>query len=72
VLHLAFGERGLLADEMGLGKMIQAIVACDLLRRLRGVNSVLVVLPASLKAECREIARIYGMKCKPFTKGENL
>jgi hypothetical protein len=58
VLHLAFGERALLADEMGLGKTIQAIAACELLRRLRGVKRVLVVLPASLKAEWEDqIAR---------------
>ena len=51
MLHLAFGERALLADEMGLGKTIQAIAAVELLRRLRGIERVLVVLPASLKAE---------------------
>jgi hypothetical protein len=54
MLHLAFGERVLLADEMGLGKTIQAIAACELLRQLRGVRRVLVVTPASLKAEWEE------------------
>jgi superfamily II DNA or RNA helicase len=58
MLHLAFTERALLADEMGLGKTIQAIAACALLRRLRGVERVLVVSPASLKGEWEEqIAR---------------
>jgi superfamily II DNA or RNA helicase len=58
MLHLAFGERVLLADEMGLGKTVQAIAACELLRRLRGIARVLVVLPASLKAEWEDqIAR---------------
>jgi SNF2 domain-containing protein/helicase-like protein len=58
VLHLAFGERALLADEMGLGKTIQAIAACELLARLKGIERVLVVCPASLKAEWEEqIAR---------------
>jgi superfamily II DNA or RNA helicase len=58
VLHLAFGERALLADEMGLGKTVQAIAACALLQRLRGIRRVLVVLPASLKAEWEDqIAR---------------
>ncbi len=52
--HLAFTERALLADEMGLGKTIQAIAACELLRRLRGVQRVLVISPASLKAEWQE------------------
>ncbi len=54
VLHLAFGERALLADDMGLGKTAQAIAACALLRELRGVERVLVVSPASLKAEWEE------------------
>jgi superfamily II DNA or RNA helicase len=58
MLHLAFTERALLADEMGLGKTIQAIAACELLRRLRGIERVLVLSPASLKGEWEEqIAR---------------
>jgi superfamily II DNA or RNA helicase len=58
MLHLAFTERALLADEMGLGKTVQAIAACALLRKLRGVERVLVISPASLKAEWEEqIAR---------------
>ena len=57
-LHLAFGERALLADDMGLGKTVQAIAACALLRESRGIERVLVVSPASLKAEWKEqIAR---------------
>ena len=57
-LHLAFRERALLADDMGLGKTVQAIAACALLRELRGIERVLVVSPASLKAEWEEqIAR---------------
>lgn len=51
VLHLAFGERALLADEMGLGKTIQAIAACELLARREDISRVLIVCPASLKAE---------------------
>ena len=54
VLHLAFGERALLADDMGLGKTVQAIAASALLRELRGIERVLVVAPASLKAEWEE------------------
>jgi hypothetical protein len=58
VLHLAFGERALLADEMGLGKTIQGIAACVLLAKLKQIKRVLVVCPASLKAEWEEqIAR---------------
>ena len=54
MLHLAFGERALLADEMGLGKTVQAIAACELLARRKGIERVLVVCPASLKAEWEE------------------
>ncbi|HEX3552387.1 MAG TPA: DEAD/DEAH box helicase [Thermoanaerobaculia bacterium] len=58
MLHLAFTERALLADEMGLGKTVQAIAACAVLKRLRNVERVLVISPASLKAEWEEqIAR---------------
>jgi hypothetical protein len=58
VLHLAFGERALLADEMGLGKTIQGIAACVLLAKRKQIERVLVVCPASLKAEWEEqIAR---------------
>jgi hypothetical protein len=57
-MHLAFGERALLADDMGLGKTIQAIAACELLARREEIGRVLVVCPASLKAEWEEqIAR---------------
>jgi hypothetical protein len=52
--HLAFGERALLADDMGLGKTIQAIAGCELLARRKGIERVLVVCPASLKAEWEE------------------
>ncbi len=54
MLHLAFNERALLADEMGLGKTIQAIAACSLVHRLGKAQRVLVVAPASLKAEWEE------------------
>lgn len=57
MLHLAFTGRALLADEMGLGKTIQAIAACALLHRLGQAQRVLVVTPASLKAEWEEQIR---------------
>ena len=61
MLHLAFGERALLADDMGLGKTIQGIAACELLRRRRGIERVLVVCPASLKGEWEDqIGRFSG------------
>src|SRR3954469_7947436 len=62
MLHLAFTERALLADEMGLGKPGQAIAACELIRRLRGIERVLVICPASLKGEWEEqIARFTSL-----------
>src|SRR3954452_1950136 len=62
MLNLAFTERALLADEMGLGKTVQAIAACELLRRLRGIERVLVICPASLKGEWEEqIARFTSL-----------
>jgi hypothetical protein len=54
MLHLAFTGRALLADEMGLGKTVQAVAACELLRRLLGIRRVLVISPASLKGEWQE------------------
>jgi superfamily II DNA/RNA helicase len=54
MLHLAFSERGMLADEMGLGKTVQAVAACELLRRNQNITRVLVVATASLKAEWEE------------------
>ena len=65
MLHLAFTERALLADEMGLGKTVQAIAACALLRRLRGIERVLVISPASLKGEWEEqIARFTDLPAR--------
>jgi hypothetical protein len=54
MLHLTFTGRALLADEMGLGKTVQAVAACELLRRIRGIRRVLVISPASLKGEWEE------------------
>jgi len=54
MLHLAFTGRAMLADDMGLGKTVQAIAACELMQRQFGVRRVLVVAPASLKAEWEE------------------
>ncbi len=54
MLYLAFTGRALLADEMGLGKTVQAVAACELLRRTRGIRRVLVISPASLKGEWEE------------------
>ncbi|MEM4247716.1 MAG: DEAD/DEAH box helicase [Candidatus Nanoarchaeia archaeon] len=54
MLHLAFSGRAMLADEMGLGKTVQAIAAACLLKKIFGINRVLVISPVSLKTEWEE------------------
>jgi SNF2 family DNA or RNA helicase len=57
--------RAVLADDMGLGKTIQGIGVAELLRREAGIERVLVVCPATLKAQWRsEIARFSGLSCQ--------
>jgi len=64
--HLAFTGRALLADEMGLGKTVQAIAAAELLRQFGRIRRVLVVSPASLKAEWEDqIMQFTGIQAKP-------
>ncbi|OQA32730.1 MAG: ATP-dependent helicase HepA [Betaproteobacteria bacterium ADurb.Bin341] len=59
MLHLAFTGRAMLADEMGLGKTVQAVAAAAVMREIMGVKRVLVVAPASLKAEWEEQVRTF-------------
>lgn len=58
VAFLVRAGRAILADDMGLGKTIQAIAAAELLAREAGITKVLVICPASVKAQWRsEIER---------------
>jgi superfamily II DNA or RNA helicase len=57
--------RAVLADDMGLGKTIQGIGVAELLSRHAPVSKVLVICPASLKAQWRlEIKRFSQRSCQ--------
>ncbi|HSR97030.1 MAG TPA: DEAD/DEAH box helicase [Kofleriaceae bacterium] len=57
--------RAVLADDMGLGKTIQAIGVAELLAREAEIRKVLVVCPASVKAQwCTEIERFSHRSCQ--------
>ncbi|TMQ07349.1 MAG: hypothetical protein E6J90_43645 [Deltaproteobacteria bacterium] len=57
--------RAVLADDMGLGKTIQAIGVAELLAREAEIKKVLIVCPASVKAQWRgEIERFSQRSCQ--------
>jgi len=57
--------RAVLADDMGLGKTIQAIGVAELLAREAGIGKVLIVCPASVKAQWQgEIERFSHRGCQ--------
>lgn len=67
--HLIRCGRGILADEMGLGKTIQAIAACEVLHRAGLVNKVLIVSPASLKAEWQDQIKTFTQRSSEIILG---
>ena len=68
IAFAAGAGRAILADDMGLGKTIQAIGLAELLAREAGIRRVLVVCPASVKAQWRgEIARFSERSCQLVT-----
>ncbi len=58
IAFAAGAGRAILADDMGLGKTIQGVGVAELLAREAGIRKVLVVCPASVKAQwLQEIER---------------
>lgn len=51
--------RAILGDDMGLGKTVQALAAAEILARLRRIESVIVVSPASVKYQWESEIRRY-------------
>ena len=65
IAFAAGAGRAVLADDMGLGKTIQAIGVAELLAREADLRKVLVVCPASVKAQWRtEIERFSDRSCR--------
>lgn len=62
--------RAILADDMGLGKTIQGIGVAELLARESGIRKVLVVCPASLKAQWREEIRRFSGRDSRLVLGQ--
>jgi len=65
IAFAAGAGRAILADDMGLGKTLQGIGMAELLAREADIRKVLVVCPASVKAQWRsEVLRFSGRDCQ--------
>lgn len=65
IAFAAGAGRAILADDMGLGKTLQGIGVAELLAREASIRKVLIVCPASVKAQWRsEILRFSGRDCQ--------
>ena len=63
ILFGANAGRCLIADEMGLGKTIQAIGTAELLKRVTGIQKVIIICPTSLKYQWKsEIRKFTGQE----------
>jgi SNF2 family DNA or RNA helicase len=60
IAFAAGAGRAILADDMGLGKTIQGVGLSEFLAREAGVRKVLIVCPASLKAQWQEEIRRFS------------
>lgn len=65
IAFAAGAGRAILADDMGLGKTLQGIGVAELLAREADIRKVLIVCPASVKAQWRsEILRFCERDCQ--------
>ena len=65
IAFAASAGRAILADDMGLGKTLQGIGMAELLAREADIRKVLVVCPASVKAQWRsEVLRFSRRDCQ--------
>ncbi|MGH8304988.1 MAG: DEAD/DEAH box helicase [Steroidobacteraceae bacterium] len=65
IAFAAGAGRAILADDMGLGKTLQGIGVAELLAREADIRKVLIVCPASVKAQWRsEILRFSDRDCQ--------
>lgn len=70
IAFAAGAGRAILADDMGLGKTLQGIGLAELLAREAGIRKVLVVCPASVKAQWRsEVLRFSDRDCQVVVGG---